>query len=37
MAIHPKTTIGHIHLTVADLDHSLAFYRDLLGFGRRST
>lgn len=32
MAIHPKTTIGHIHLTVADLDRSLAFYRDLLGF-----
>jgi len=32
MVIHPKTTIGHIHLTVADLDRSLAFYRDLLGF-----
>src|ERR1700752_246270 len=32
MAIHPQTTIGHIHLTVADLDRSLAFYRDLLGF-----
>src|SRR5687767_1260628 len=32
MAIHPKTAIGHIHLTVADLDRSLAFYRDLLGF-----
>ena len=32
MAIHPKTTIGHIHLTVADLERSLAFYRDLLGF-----
>jgi catechol 2,3-dioxygenase len=30
--IHPETTIGHIHLTVADLDRSLAFYRDLLGF-----
>jgi catechol 2,3-dioxygenase len=30
--IHPQTTIGHIHLTVADLDRSLAFYRDLLGF-----
>lgn len=24
--------IGHVHLTVADLDRSLAFYRDLLGF-----
>lgn len=32
MNIHPETTIGHVHLTVADLDRSLAFYRDLLGF-----
>lgn len=24
--------VGHIHLTVADLDRALAFYRDLLGF-----
>lgn len=32
MNIHPKVMIGHIHLTVADLDRSLAFYRDLLGF-----
>jgi len=31
-AIHPQTRIGHIHLTVADLQRSLAFYRDLLGF-----
>lgn len=30
--IHDKVTIGHVHLTVADLDRSLAFYRDLLGF-----
>ena len=29
---HPKTTIGHVHLTVADLDRSLGFYRDILGF-----
>ena len=29
---HPDVRIGHIHLTVADLDRSLAFYRDLLGF-----
>lgn len=27
---HP--VVGHIHLTVADLEHSLRFYRDLLGF-----
>lgn len=24
--------IGHVHLTVADLDRSLAFYKDILGF-----
>ncbi len=32
MSAHPETTIGHVHLTVADLDRSLGFYRDLLGF-----
>jgi catechol 2,3-dioxygenase len=32
MKIHPKVQIGHVHLTVADLDRSLTFYRDLLGF-----
>lgn len=32
MNIHPQTKIGHVHLTVSDLDRSLAFYRDLLGF-----
>jgi catechol 2,3-dioxygenase len=32
MAIHPEVSIGHVHLTVADLERSLAFYRDLLGF-----
>ncbi len=26
------TRIGHVHLKVADIDRSLAFYRDLLGF-----
>jgi catechol 2,3-dioxygenase len=30
--IHPDTKIGHIHLTVSDLEKSLKFYRDLLGF-----
>ena len=30
--VHPQTRIGHIHLTVTDLERSLAFYRDLLGF-----
>jgi catechol 2,3-dioxygenase len=32
MSIHPEVSIGHVHLSVADLDRSLAFYRDLLGF-----
>ena len=31
-SIHPETRIGHVHLTVSDLDRSLKFYRDLLGF-----
>jgi catechol 2,3-dioxygenase len=30
--IHPQTRIGHVHLKVADLERSLAFYRDILGF-----
>jgi catechol 2,3-dioxygenase len=30
--IHPKVQIGHVHLTVADLDRSIKFYRDMLGF-----
>lgn len=30
--IDPKTTIGHVHLTVASLEKSLNFYRDILGF-----
>lgn len=29
---HPETIVGHIHLTVSDLDRALGFYRDLLGF-----
>jgi len=32
MTIHANTRIGHIHLTVSDLDRALAFYRDVLGF-----
>lgn len=32
MKIHPQVKIGHVHLTVADLSRSLAFYRDILGF-----
>ena len=31
-AIHPRTRMGHVHLRVADLDRSLAFYHGVLGF-----
>lgn len=30
--VPPQTRIGHVHLKVADLERSLAFYCDLLGF-----
>ncbi len=30
--IHKDVRIGHVHLTVSNLDASLKFYRDLLGF-----
>jgi catechol 2,3-dioxygenase len=30
--IHPETRIGHVHLTVSNLERSLKFYRDALGF-----
>ena len=30
--IHPEARIGHVHLKVADLDRSLAFYCGVLGF-----
>jgi catechol 2,3-dioxygenase len=32
MPIDPGVDIGHVHLKVADVDRSLAFYRDVLGF-----
>jgi catechol 2,3-dioxygenase len=32
ISIHPATTIGSVHLTVADLDRSLRFYQEALGF-----
>src|SRR3954469_4812544 len=31
-AIDPRVRIGHVHLKVADLERSLKFYRDILGF-----
>jgi len=30
--IDPGADIGHVHLKVADLERSIAFYRDALGF-----
>ena len=30
--IDPRARIGHVHLKVADLERSLKFYRDILGF-----
>lgn len=30
--LHPDTKIGHVHLKVADVERSLKFYRDILGF-----
>jgi catechol 2,3-dioxygenase len=30
--IDSRTDIGHVHLKVSDLDRSIAFYRDVLGF-----
>lgn len=30
--IDPRVRIGHVHLKVADLERSLKFYRDILGF-----
>lgn len=31
-AVPAQTRIGHVHLKVSDLDRSLAFYHELLGF-----
>jgi len=30
--IHSKTSIGHIHLKVSDLERSILFYTEVLGF-----
>jgi len=31
-AIHPATTIGHVHLKVADIDRAVKFYTEVMGF-----
>jgi catechol 2,3-dioxygenase len=31
-AIHPKTRVGYVSLTVASLENQIAFYQDALGF-----
>jgi len=30
--IHPEVRIGHVHLTVSNLERAVKFYRDALGF-----
>lgn len=30
--VHPQTSIGHVHLKVADLDRAIGFYSGVLGF-----
>lgn len=30
--VHPGVRIGHVHFTVSNLERSLKFYRDVLGF-----
>jgi catechol 2,3-dioxygenase len=32
VSIDPRVDIGHVHLKVSDIDRSLGFYRDILGF-----
>lgn len=31
-SIHPATRLGHVSLTVADLDRQLSFYQEVMGF-----
>jgi catechol 2,3-dioxygenase len=36
-SVDPRTRIGHVHLTVSDLERAVAFYRDVLGFDITTT
>jgi len=31
LAIHPATRLGHVHLTVADLERQVEFYQQVIG------
>ena len=31
-AIHPDTRVGHVHLTVANLERQIEFYQSVIGF-----
>lgn len=35
VSIDPRVDIGHVHLKVADIDRSLAFYSGVLGFDEK--
>ncbi|HVL64900.1 MAG TPA: VOC family protein [Actinomycetota bacterium] len=36
-SIDPRAVIGHVHLKVSDLERSVAFYTDVLGFELQTT
>jgi catechol 2,3-dioxygenase len=36
-AIDPRASVGHVHLTVSDMERMLRFYRDVLGFREART
>jgi catechol 2,3-dioxygenase len=36
-AVEPGTSIGHVHLKVADVPRAAAFYRDTLGFAEQAS
>jgi catechol 2,3-dioxygenase len=36
VSVAPGTTIGHVHLKVADVPRAAAFYRDVLGFEQQA-